>query len=348
MLQYSDINFILTYIEMNKNENAEQPTIVKYVEGNYGGIQLMSLSRYALGYVVRGSKQIYYGDTHYTVSRGDVFYMGVGNHYVENLPDEGRPFEQIVVYYSPELLQRILLQLNMSYGMNITNTHHCERCRRLNHVAVAADAAQFLHAHGELSSGRQLHARRDCREHQDDGVDLSDRLARGRLPEEQGSEQRRLVARQLRADHPLEHLPRRLDRGSDGDVQPFADLVQEGVQTPLFRAAPPLVHTPATDAGAAAADLDVEVYLGDRHRVHLPQYVALHQALQEGVRFDSRNLPHTPLFGQRSGARGRGREAYLDTRREHGHVAAAGSDSACWEGNMEIWCIIFHFFCAER
>ena len=99
---------------MNKNENAEQPTIVKYVEGNYGGIQLMSLSRYALGYVVRGSKQIYYGDTHYTVSRGDVFYMGVGNHYVENLPDEGRPFEQIVVYYSPELLQRILLQLNMS------------------------------------------------------------------------------------------------------------------------------------------------------------------------------------------------------------------------------------------
>lgn len=145
---------------MNKNENAEQPTIVKYVEGNYGGIQLMSLSRYALGYVVRGSKQIYYGDTHYTVSRGDVFYMGVGNHYVENLPDEGRPFEQIVVYYSPELLQRILLQLNMSYGMNITNTHHCERCRRLNHVAVAASPTLrsfFMHTASYLQDDNFMH-----------------------------------------------------------------------------------------------------------------------------------------------------------------------------------------------
>ena len=160
MLQYSDINFILTYIEMNKNENAGQPTIVKYVEGNYGGIQLLSLSRYALGYVVRGSKEIYYGDTHYTVSRGEVFYMGVGNHYVENLPEDGRPFEQIVVYYSPELLQRILLQLNMSYAINITNTHHCDRCRLLNHVAVPASPTLrsfFCHTASYLPDDNFMH-----------------------------------------------------------------------------------------------------------------------------------------------------------------------------------------------
>lgn len=120
--------------------NAAYPTIVKYTEDNYGGIHLTRLSRNALGYVVRGTKHIYYGDMHYTVTRGDIFFMGVGNHYVENLPEEGHAFEQVVVYYSPELLRRILLRLNMNYGVKISNTHHCDRCLRLNHASVPATA----------------------------------------------------------------------------------------------------------------------------------------------------------------------------------------------------------------
>lgn len=152
----------LTYTVMNSNENVVQPTIARYVEASYAGIQLMSLSRYALGYVVRGTKYLYYGDTQYTISRGDIFYMGVGNHYVENLPEDGRPFEQIVVYYSPELLQRILMQLNMSYGIKVSNTHHCERCRRLNHVSVAATPSMrsfFSHAAAYLQDGSFMHDR---------------------------------------------------------------------------------------------------------------------------------------------------------------------------------------------
>ena len=99
---------------MNFLANDSHATIVKYVETNYAGIQLLHHSRCAVGYIVRGTKNIYYGDSRYTIARGEVFYMGVGNHYVEDIPEEGRNFEQIVVYYSPEQLQRILLNLNMN------------------------------------------------------------------------------------------------------------------------------------------------------------------------------------------------------------------------------------------
>jgi hypothetical protein len=143
-----------------KGNNQGQPTIVKYVEPSCMGIQLLNLSRCAIGYVVRGRKNVYYGDKHYTVSRGDVFYLGVGNHYVEDIPEDGRPFEQIVVYYSPALLQRILLHLSMSYSISITNNHICERCRSMNHVVVSATTAMrsfFAHAATYLQEDNFMH-----------------------------------------------------------------------------------------------------------------------------------------------------------------------------------------------
>lgn len=139
-----------------KTECGAQPTIVKYVEGMRAGIQLLNLSRCAIGYVVRGEKRIYNGDLHHTISRGDIFYLGVGSHYVEDIPEEGRPFEQIVTYYSPALLQRILLHLNMNYSMNITNSHHCDRCRRMNHISMPANSlfrSFFNHVISYLQDG---------------------------------------------------------------------------------------------------------------------------------------------------------------------------------------------------
>ena len=141
-------------------QSDNQPTIVKYVGANYGGIQLLALSRYAIGYVVRGTKHIYYGDACHTVSKGEIFYMGVGNHYVEAIPEEGRPFEQVIVYYSPELLQRTLLYLNMNYSINISNSHSCDRCRRLNHVSTEASTTLrsfFTHAVSYLQDDNFMH-----------------------------------------------------------------------------------------------------------------------------------------------------------------------------------------------
>ena len=133
---------------MNLTKSDDQATIVKYVETNYVGIQSVNLSRCAIGYVVRGTKYVYYGDTRFTISRGEVFYLGLGNHYVENVPDDGRSYEQVVLYYSPEELQRILLNLNMNFSINISSTHSCEGCRNRNHVSMGVNPTlRYLFAH---------------------------------------------------------------------------------------------------------------------------------------------------------------------------------------------------------
>ena len=145
---------------MRKNENDSQPSIVKYVENDYAGIHLQKLSRCAIGCVLRGTKHIYYGDTRHTINKGEIFYMGIGNHYIEEIMEEGKPYEQIIIYYSPSQLQRILLNLNMSFSINVTNTHLCDRCRRLNHVTMPASAMMrsfFTHASAYLQEEKFMH-----------------------------------------------------------------------------------------------------------------------------------------------------------------------------------------------
>ena len=64
------------------NSSAQQPMIVKYLESLHNGIQSQILSRYAIGYILRGTKYIYDGDKRQTLARGDVFYLGLGHHYI--------------------------------------------------------------------------------------------------------------------------------------------------------------------------------------------------------------------------------------------------------------------------
>lgn len=99
--------------------SAQQPMIVKYLESLHNGIQSQILSRYAIGYILRGTKYIYDGDKRQTLSRGDVFYLGIGHHYIENVPEGGQPYEEVLFYYTPGDLQRILMHLNITYGLNI-------------------------------------------------------------------------------------------------------------------------------------------------------------------------------------------------------------------------------------
>lgn len=73
------------------NSSAQQPMIVKYLESLHNGIQSQILSRYAIGYILRGTKYIYDGDKRQTLARGDVFYLGLGHHYIENVPDGSQP-----------------------------------------------------------------------------------------------------------------------------------------------------------------------------------------------------------------------------------------------------------------
>lgn len=118
--------------------SAQHPMIVKYQETLHNGIQSLVLSRYAIGYILHGTKNIYDGDRRETFTRGEVFYLGIGHHYAENVPEAGQPFEEVLFYYTPDDLQRILMHLNITYGLNISNEHSCEKCRNRSHVAMPA------------------------------------------------------------------------------------------------------------------------------------------------------------------------------------------------------------------
>lgn len=68
------------------------------------------------------------------VGRGDLFYLGTGTHYIENIPEDGKAFEQVVFYYTPEEASRILAHLSLDYGLDIHNDHTCGQCAEKNHV----------------------------------------------------------------------------------------------------------------------------------------------------------------------------------------------------------------------
>ena len=114
------------------------PTILRIVSAKNNGIEEISLSRYAVCYIVRGSVNIYCGDQRTALSRGDVFCLGLGNHYIENIPEQGRSFEEVVIYYTPDNLHNTLRQLTYSYDFQVSNSHSCNRCRTSGFVAMPA------------------------------------------------------------------------------------------------------------------------------------------------------------------------------------------------------------------
>lgn len=73
------------------NSSAQQPMIVKYLESLHNGIQSQILSRYAIGYILRGTKYIYDGDKRQTLARGDVFYLGLGTTTSKTSPTAASP-----------------------------------------------------------------------------------------------------------------------------------------------------------------------------------------------------------------------------------------------------------------
>lgn len=115
-----------------------QPRVVKYLEEQAVGVRSQRLSRYAVGCILHGTKYLYCGDQRHRLQRGDLFFLGIGLHYSEELPEADHPFEQVLFYYTPEELQQILLHLNITYRLKISNSHSCPRCRTQSEVTMPA------------------------------------------------------------------------------------------------------------------------------------------------------------------------------------------------------------------
>lgn len=120
-------------------------SIVKYRHSSHAGVQDFPLTRHAIGLVIKGRKLIHEGDTSREIRAGELFYLSIGTHYIEDVPDSGRVFEQIVCYYEPAKLNRILNHLDTTYRIPLRNSHACDRCRGQKDVAFPAwDSVKHL------------------------------------------------------------------------------------------------------------------------------------------------------------------------------------------------------------
>jgi AraC-like DNA-binding protein len=116
------------------NTQPRQPVIVKTTEHERVGIHSFEVSRCAIGYVLCGHKYIYIGDVRYEAGPGDIFFLNKGTHFVEETPWGRRPFEQILFFYTPEQLGRIVSQLSLNHDMDVRVRHSCAECRNAEHI----------------------------------------------------------------------------------------------------------------------------------------------------------------------------------------------------------------------
>ena len=111
-----------------------QPVIVRTIEPSMTGIRSFDASRYVIGYVLSGRKHIYSGDVCYEVPAGDIFFLSKGTHYIEDIPDGRKSFEQIMFYYTSEQIGRVIARLNVDYGTDTFVCHSCEECLAKDYV----------------------------------------------------------------------------------------------------------------------------------------------------------------------------------------------------------------------
>jgi AraC-like DNA-binding protein len=138
-----------------------QPVVVKTSESRVSGIRSFETSRHVIGYVVSGSKYIYSGDLRREAVAGDLFFLGRGTHYVEELPaGNTKPFEQIMFFYTPEQMGRIVANLSVGYGVETGVRHSCDGCSSKEHiVAPGWDTVKHFFAaiKGQLDEGFFTH-----------------------------------------------------------------------------------------------------------------------------------------------------------------------------------------------
>ncbi|MFI3303416.1 MAG: AraC family transcriptional regulator [Rikenellaceae bacterium] len=89
--------------------------VVKYSTTQNIGVKTTQLTSNTIGYVIRGEKYIHEDDRATKISTGDIFFLSQGRHYIENIPSTNDTYEQIVLFFSPEMLQQVIASLNTSH-----------------------------------------------------------------------------------------------------------------------------------------------------------------------------------------------------------------------------------------
>jgi AraC-like DNA-binding protein len=118
----------------SKNALPRQPVIVKTVEPKKSGIHSFEYTRCAIGYVLSGHKHIYSGDMMQEANAGDLFFLSQGSHFIEEIPDGRKPFEQVIFFYTPQQMGHIVSQLRFNHNTDVRVRHSCNNCYRKEQV----------------------------------------------------------------------------------------------------------------------------------------------------------------------------------------------------------------------
>ncbi len=105
------------------------PMLLQYTQDERTGVYPITLKRPCIGYIDRGIKHIYVGDSRTVLGRGDLIFLDVGTHFVEDLPGDDKCFRQVLLYYTPEQLAMILSHLVVDHHMEVSGGHSCVRCQ---------------------------------------------------------------------------------------------------------------------------------------------------------------------------------------------------------------------------
>ncbi len=91
----------------NETNDIER-VVIKQRNERYVGVESTKLTRNVLGMVLHGEKYIQQDDQAIRVQTGEIFFLGLGSHLVENIPSASAPFEQICFYFSASQLQHVV------------------------------------------------------------------------------------------------------------------------------------------------------------------------------------------------------------------------------------------------
>ncbi len=112
-----------------------RPMIVRTTEAQMTGVRSFIATRYVIGYVMSGYKLIYTGDMSCQLTPGEIFFLSKGTHYIEEAPEDRKPFEQIMFCYTSEQIGRVIAELGVVYNIDTCIHHTCEECMLRDYVA---------------------------------------------------------------------------------------------------------------------------------------------------------------------------------------------------------------------
>lgn len=116
----------------------QKPIVVKHVQQDRTGIHANTLHRESISYIKSGSLYIYQGDSRTELTKGSVYYLGSGSHYIEYIPEENKPYECITFYFDFPMLNQTLNYLSINLSTEIANDHKCPNCEQTRQVSCAS------------------------------------------------------------------------------------------------------------------------------------------------------------------------------------------------------------------